>query len=56
MKQDMPKPLSPNPVLLFSYQLLKIYFHFQNKKSLMKPGTFDFKSLPSYRFSSHAFK
>ena len=29
----------------FSYQLLKIYLYFQNKKYLMKPDTFDFKSL-----------
>ena len=47
MKQDMPKPLSPKPLLNFSYQLPKIFPHFQNKKSLMKPDTFDFKSLPA---------
>ena len=33
------------PSQLFSYQLPKIYLHFQNKKSLMKPDTFDYKSL-----------
>ena len=32
MKQDMSKPLSPNLSLLFTYQLPKIYLHFQNKK------------------------
>ena len=65
MKQDMPKPLSPNTSLLLSYQLPKIYIHFQNKKSLMKPDTFDFTSLRpfllqlyhSHHFiSPHAFK
>ena len=31
MKQEMPKTLSPNPTLLFSYQDPKFYLHFQNK-------------------------
>ena len=31
----------PNPSLPFSYQLPKIYLQFQNKKSLMKPDTFE---------------
>ena len=30
-------PFHPNASLLFSDQLPKIYLHFQNKKSLMKP-------------------
>ena len=37
-----------NPPLLFSYQLPKIYLHFQNKKSLMKIDTIDFKSLLAF--------
>ena len=45
MKHIMPKPLSPKPFPIFSYQFPKIYLHFHNKKSLMKPDTFDFKSL-----------
>ena len=48
MKQDMQNLFHPNPSLLFSYQHPKIYLHFQNKKSLMKPDTFDFKSLPTF--------
>ena len=48
MKQDMPNSFHPNPSILFSYLLPKIYVHFQNKKSLIKPATFDFKSLPAF--------
>ena len=53
----MPKPL------LLSYQLRKIYLHFQNKKYLMKSGTFDSKSFTTFpsttihpQLSYHAFK
>ena len=42
------KSLHPNTSLLFYHQLPKIYFHFLNKKSLMKPDIFDFKSLPAF--------
>ena len=38
-------PILKNPSLLLSYQLPKINLHFQNKKSLMIPDTFDFKYL-----------
>ena len=41
-------PFHSNPSQLFSYQLPKICLYFQNKKSLMKPDTFDFKSLPAF--------
>ena len=37
-----PYTSSFKPFPTFSYQLLKIYLHFLNKKSLMKPDTFDF--------------
>ena len=50
MKQDMPKTLSPKPFLTFSYQLPKIYLHFKNKKSLMKPDTFD-SQLSCYNYT-----
>ena len=43
MKQVMPKPLSPKPFPTF------FLISFQNQKSLMKPGTFDFKSLPAFQ-------
>ena len=51
MKQNMPKPFYPNPFLLIFYLLPKIPKngdHFQNKTSLMKPDTFDFKSLSDF--------
>ena len=41
-------PFHPNTSLLFSYQFPKIYHHFENKKYLMKPNTFEFKSLPDF--------
>ena len=53
MKQVMPKPLSSNPSQLFSYQLPKIYLHFQNKKSLIKPDRFDFNSTPLLSFYNY---
>ena len=49
MKQViLKKKPSPNPSQIFSYQLPKIYLHFQNKQSLMKLDTFDFKYLPTF--------
>ena len=45
----MLKSLSPKPFAsFFSYQLPKIYLHFQNEIFLMKSDTFDFKSLPAF--------
>ena len=43
-------PFHINISLLLSYQLPKIFLHFQNKKkkSLMKPDTIDFKSLLTF--------
>ena len=64
MKTDhAKKPFYTNPSILLSYQLPKIYLHFQTKKSLIKPDRFDFKSLPNFPatmtpppLSSHTFK
>ena len=69
MKQIIPKPLLLflfylSYFLFLSNQLPNIYPHFQNKKYfLMKPDTFDFKSLPTFPvttipppLSSHTFK
>ena len=67
MKQVMRKnpfkqPFPTSFFFFFFVNFLKIYFHVQ-KKSLMKPNTFDFKSLPTFPattiphpLSSHAFK
>ena len=45
----LPKPLSQKLFLAFSHQLPKIDVHFQNKKSLIKPDTFDFYSPPAFQ-------
>ena len=54
MKQDIPKPFLQNPSLPFFNQLSKIYLLSQNKKSLMKPDTFDFKSLSTFQLQLYS--
>ena len=56
-------PFHTNPSLLHSYDVPKIYLHYQTKDFLMKPDTLGFKSLPTIPastlpspLSSYAFK